>query len=191
LPTPTTLRPRSPPDHRRFGTYTTEEKTMTDTTSDPLAGFTTAIQIRPGYDHRDDLRGTRGAHGTSLWLSLTGNAGAVVAEISLGWMERPLEGPFVPGGPQRRRSKPGVDYTLGDSYPSGAQVVAHMRRREGKATLESSTCEWLGGKPCYFGGAGFNIADDVLTALIRGGDREAFEFMAGLYAAWLGEKAGA
>lgn len=161
---------------------------MAETTTDPLATLVTAISIRPGYDHRDDPSGTQGCHGASLWLSVTGDLGAVVAEISLGWMERPLEGPFVPGGIQRRRTKPGVDYSLGDSYPSGAQVVAHMRRPHGDATLEAGECEWLGGEPCYFGGAGFGLSDDVLAALIRGGDREAFEFLSGLYATWLGGK---
>lgn len=153
--------------------------------ANPLAGLATRIEIHPGYDYRDDPNDTRGCHGASLWLVLTGDRGAIVTEISLGWMEQPLSGPFVPGGPQRRRVAPGIDFTLQDSYPSGCQVVGHARQPHGNAVLEHGECKWLGGAACWDGGAGFGVSDDVLAALVAGGDRAAFEFMAGLYEKWL------
>lgn len=158
---------------------------MTTKPVDLPPSLTTRIEIHPGYDHRDDSDGRRGCHGASLWLVLTGDRGAIVAEISLGWMERPLDGPFMPGGPQRRRDQPGVDSTIQDSYPSGAMVVGHARRQHGDAALESHECKWLDGASCWNGGGGFGVADDVLAALVAGGDRAAFEFMAGLYEKWL------
>ena len=146
--------------------------------------FTREIKIYPGYDHRDDPDGQRGAHGCDLVLILRGEAGAIAAQISTGWMAQPLEGGFRPGGEQRRRRKPGLDYGGWDNYPSGSYVGAHCTQPRQYNERRSDECEWLGGVPCY-GDGSYTASDKVLHLLVTGGDGAAFKHLEHLYHEWI------
>jgi hypothetical protein len=154
---------------------------------DLLAGFTTRIEIKACYDYRDDPKDQRGAHGSELHLILACPGGAVIGRIGTGWVTRPLAGPLGAIRPPARRDRPGVDATLHDCYPSGSGIFAHSSTpRDGWEEGDQACC-YLGTDKCWVTG-GYMISDTLLTKLVEGGDRAAFEFMAELYRDWFAEQ---
>jgi hypothetical protein len=152
-----------------------------------MTDFTREIKILPGYDHRDDPGGQGGAHGCDMLLILAGELGAITAEISTGWMTRPLAGRMVRGQAQSRREKPGIDAGLVDQYPSGSYVGSHSPIRRGEYDTVRDSCGHLGGAPCFSDGS-YLAADRILDALVAGGSDAAFGEMAGLYRSWLADR---
>lgn len=150
---------------------------------DPLDGFTTRIEIKSGYDYRDDPNDQYGAHGAELHLILTGPLGVIVARISTGWMSAPIVGPYIRGGKQVRSSKPGMDDGLIGVYPSGNDVLAHSPTAREHWNPNGGECPYTGDSYCWTTG-GLLVANDVLAKLIAGGDKAAFEFLAECYAEW-------
>ena len=154
---------------------------MTDT--DPLDGFTTRIDVRPAYDHRDEPG--KGANGAELELILTGPLGAIVSTINTGWVLRPVNGPLGSERPlTNRRDKPGVDHGLTTVFPSGHGTWARSKTPPESRIAGSGFCPYIGEEQCYTDGS-FMTTDRVLHALIEGGHQAAFAVLAELYQAWL------
>lgn len=147
---------------------------------------TREIRFRKGYDHRDDPSGKRGAHGVEAHFILCGPLGVIQAVISTGWMFNPLAGPFVPGGPQRRRRGVGVDARLWDSYPTGSYVTSHVAQPpEGKDWFRGpDACDLLPEGACY-GDTGYLCGDEFLTRLVRDGEDAAWEYLQEIHDDWL------
>lgn len=145
-----------------------------------MTEFKREIQVRPGYDRRDE---GGGADGCDLTLILAGELGAITAGIDTGWMVRPLVGRMVRGSVQERRDAPGIDAGLVNCYPSTRGAYAHSPVRLPGFESERDACPWLGDRQCWY--FGHMSADDVLKALVSGGSDAAFEVMAGLYKSWL------
>jgi hypothetical protein len=158
---------------------------MTEHPTEP-SPFTREIKVSPSYDYRDDPDTRRGAHGAELVLILRGPLGAVAAKIMTGWMAAPLVGRYVPGGAQARRSKPGMDGRLTDSYPNGAYVGSHSYLPREDCS-EGGPCDWLGSAVCY-GDGSYARSDRVLELRVSGGSDAAFEDLETLYQAWIVER---
>ncbi len=153
-----------------------------------MTGFTREIQIKPSYDYRDDPTSRRGAHGAALLLILRGPLGIIAAEISTGWMLRPLAGHrVVHGGPQVRRDRPGAD-SDGRSYPSGAYVGSHTAQRIGGDDENGGHCTLLDSDVCY-GDGSYLAADEILELVVSGGSDAAFERMESMYRSWIADRA--
>lgn len=148
-----------------------------------MSEFKREIQVRPGYDRRDE---GGGADGCTLTLVLTGALGAITAGIDTGWMARPLAGQMLRGSVQERRVAPGIDADLVNCFPSSRGAYAHSPIRRDGFESERDACPWLGDQQCWYFGR--MSADDVLEALVSGGSDAAFEAMAGLYKSWLVER---
>jgi hypothetical protein len=144
-----------------------------------------SIRAYKGYDYRDDPNDQRGAHGLDLTLIAKGPEGAITARVGTGWMLRPLAGRYVrSSGPQARHELPGVDAGLHGGYPTGGPVVSHVPTRLKDWWQSSGPCDVLGLDEC-FGDIGYLVGDDVLKALIEGGDEAAFAKLDEIYRAWI------
>lgn len=144
-----------------------------------------SIRILASYDYRDDPNDTRGAHGTDIMLVTKGPAGAITCRISTGWVARPLARGYLRGADrQQRNHKPGVDAALADCYPTGAGIASHSATQDRDYWSGPGPCDVLGGF-CY-GDTGFLVSDDILLALVEGGDEAAFAKLDEFYAEWLG-----
>lgn len=156
--------------------------------NDPLAGFTTRIEIKPSYDYRDDPNDQRGAHGCEMHLILAGPEGVLIGRISTGWVARPLAAHLGAIRPPLRRDRPGMDAPLSDCYPTGSGIFAHSSTaRNGWEASESACCYLPDVEQCWITG-GYMISDTLLVKLVEGGDQAAFEFLAELYRDWFAGK---
>ena len=147
--------------------------------------FTREIHMRPSYDHRDEPADQRGAHGVDIVFTLRGPLGAIVGEISTGWMSRPLVGRHTRGaGTQDRSSGPGVDRGVADLYPTGRVISLHAAEQRRDYWIQSPDCDVLGTGPCWNDGS-YSIADGLLKALVAEGSDGAWRFLQELYYDWL------
>lgn len=147
------------------------------------------VRFYASFDHRNDEEDQRGARGMIITLVLNGPLGAISADIGTGWMLHPYLGnrPVLesPKPLSPRGEKPGIDHNLTDLSPSGLSVSAHsLEQRRDWWRGSAQECPFVGGI-CY-GDTGYLVADELVEALVGGGDEAAWKWMQECYDEWLG-----
>jgi len=112
--------------------------------------FKREVVFRPAYDKRDE---GCGVHGAEAVFVLRGPKGVVEFELYTNWML-----PHV-GGELRK--------------PDPAYLRYHSRKPLG-SDLVSDSCEYLGGKPCYWGSTALG-SELFFDALVEKGSEGVWE----------------
>jgi hypothetical protein len=147
--------------------------------------FTTAIEVRPSYDHREESH-NKGCGSAQLVLILRGPLAVVTTTIITDWMARPLVEPYlaVKGTPTpwARRDEPGADAGRGTT-PMAAGTSIHATTPLQDWWTDGGACPYLDGAACY-GDTGYTTSDPIWAVLVGKGSAAAFARMQEIYASW-------
>lgn len=147
--------------------------------------FTTRIEFRPGYDHREESH-AKGRRSGSLVLVLAGPLAVLTTEIITDWMPAPLVSPYLnvkhTPPPWQRSKDPGPD--AGRGRPMAAATSMHARNKIQDWWSDAKGCPYLDGADCY-GDVGYLVSDPVFQALVGEGHEAAFDRMRSIYDSWI------
>lgn len=145
---------------------------------------------RPAYEKRhDDPARNYGIGGLALHFALIGPEGAVSLEVLTGW--------FLPHVRERlrRETDHAPHFASGNPArcafePTAGPMCSHdHRRRHNHYAAEPDDCDLLPGGKCW-GDHGYLAGDQLLEALIAGGEPGLRDAMRGWYDAMIDEPAG-
>ena len=124
-----------------------------------MSEFERIVEFTAAYDRRNiDPAKNYGVHGVNMRLVLKGPKGAVHFLLFTNW--------HLPHVAAAFEDKP---FMLA---PAPADVGYHspVPLREWQTEPSASTCDYLGGVPCYYGGSGLDASDAFAALVERGGD---------------------
>jgi len=142
------------------------------------------VRFEPGYDCIEfkcayessrcipGSGGSHGKHGLDIRFVAMGSAGAVQFVLYTGWLPQytaPLS--INSRWLDKKRYLTPIPADLG--YHS-------MTPQYDEHSIASESCEFCGGKPCYYNGSALN-ASDAMYALVNGGDAALWKFLDGFY----------
>ena len=134
--------------------------------------FEKRVEFRAAFDKRHDESGKNyGIHGVGLTFILKGKLGAVVGTIFTGWHLPEVQAEL------EHRPESATDCRL--YKPIGATVYYHGPKPNHDGDEPVDDCQYIGG-PCY-SDVSFMNGEDLLEALIRGGDKGVWDYMEGQY----------
>ena len=143
------------------------------------------IKFDPAYDKRDpNPHKNYGIHGVNLTFLLKGDNGAVQFVIYTNWYLPHVTQELV----QKAISKPNIrSYIEACFLPLPADLGYHSPapHYEGQEIVAES-CEYLGGKPCYYDGSGL-AAEDIYKRMVAEGDGAVWEELEAYYKQMFGE----
>ena len=124
--------------------------------------FTQNIIFSPAYDKRSPNPSENyGIHGVDMRFILTGDKGTVQFVVYTNW--------YLPHVQKEFEDKPMRNYN--PFVPIAADVGYHSPKPmyEGQYVMAES-CEYLGGKPCYYDGSVLQAEDYFRTLVSEGGE---------------------
>lgn len=143
-------------------------------------GLRRTIAFRPGYECSRVGPKSHGVHGMTLLFVLSGPKGATQFVIFTNWLPSTVEQHHVAIDDRKRKTL--SDWEAHVRFdPMGADVGfhAHVPQYEGQIPMGDS-CEWLGGKPCYYDGSGL-AAEDLLSRFLKEGTNAVWETLKARY----------
>lgn len=127
------------------------------------------IEWTPAYDKRDpDSKKNYGIHGMNLRFMFIGPKGATQFLIYTNWML-----------PQNREVENMVPLSLAEPLPADVGYHAYVPQYEDQNALTQS-CEYLGGKPCYYDGSVLQ-AEELFDEFVANGEEVIWTRLRKLY----------
>ncbi len=133
------------------------------------------INFRCRWDKDTCLPNSGGSHGLhvlEIGFYVYGEKGVVQFKLSTGWLPKKV-----------KKSQIGMlDFKEQHSnlFPMPTDLGYHSFEPRYDGQTSMGTCEFLGGKDCYYDGSSLNASDAFYT-LLNGGDEELFEFLEQYY----------
>lgn len=140
--------------------------------------FEKRVEFRAAFNKRhDDPKKDYGIHGVDITFALKGELGAVVGSIFTNW--------HLPEVRADLESHWTSDCKL--YKPTGGPVLYHSPKPKHEEDEPADDCPYIEG-PCY-SDISFLNGEDMLEALIRGGDEGVWNYLEGQYRLHLGPAA--
>jgi hypothetical protein len=142
--------------------------------------FERRVDISPAFDKRhSDPKKNYGIGSATLRMVLIGEKGATQFVLFTGW-----DLPHVAAEMMAKPIHDPLDIKV-RFMPSGADVGCHslLPLHEGQDRSQAS-CEYLGGRPCYYDGSAL-MSDDALKILLSEGSDGIWKYLEERYDDWL------
>jgi hypothetical protein len=131
--------------------------------------FTRQVKFYPAYDKRNsDPKKNYGIHGVDMRFLLTGEKGVIQFVIFTNW--------YLPNVKEEFEAKRQFSqYNAFTPMPADVGYHSYTPMYEGQ-NVASESCEYLGGKPCYYDGSGL-YAETVFDVLVKDGDEAVWKLL--------------
>lgn len=125
-----------------------------------VSQFHRKVEITPAFDKRDPNPGKNyGIHGAEIRFVLLGSAGAVQFLLYTNWML-----------PHVQRELDAKHSNHSHCHPLPADLGYHSLTPRYEGQESRPDCQYLDGKPCYYGGSGLNAQRVYDVMVAEGGE---------------------